>query len=336
MKGTENRGGAGSGRPLRGILTATAVLVFLLAACGGNESQQGPEGTVVALVNGQPIGLREYREKLAEQLALAEGEKPLKPADRERLKEAVLNRLVEETILLQRARELSLAVSEADLSARIEEMKGEYKAEEFSALFGEDRISFPLWREALRRRILLERLVEQDVNAGIVIGEREARKYYDRHRKEYQTQRRVRAAQIVVRDARRARDILKRLKAGEDFGKVARALSIGPEAARGGDLGFFEPGRMPDAIDRVVFALPVGQLSGVVESPYGYHIFKVLEREAGGRTTYAAVRERVVAALRRVKEDEAYEAWLAGLKGKAVIEIARPLPDLPPEEPEEP
>ena len=102
----------------------------------------------------------------------------------------------------------------------------------------------------------------------------------------------MRAAQIVVRDRDLVAGILKRLKAGEDFDKVAREVSIGPEAARGGDLGFFERGMMPEAIDRVVFSLPVGKISGVVQSPYGFHIFKVLDRQEGGGRKFAEVKEQ--------------------------------------------
>jgi parvulin-like peptidyl-prolyl isomerase len=108
---------------------------------------------------------------------------------------------------------------------------------------------------------------------------------------------------------------------------VAREVSIGPEAARGGDLGFFERGIMPEEIDRMVFSLPVGRVSGVVRSPYGFHIFKVLTKEESGGPKLADARGRVIADLRKLKEAEAYERWLEGLKAKAEIRINRPLPD---------
>ena len=125
------------------------------------------------------------------------------------------------------------------------------------------------------------------------------------------------------------------MKAGEDFGKVAREVSIGPEAARGGDLGFFERGVMPEVIDRMVFSLPVGKVSDVVQSPYGFHIFKVLAKAEGGGRKLADARERVIADLRKIKEAEAYERWIEGLKEKAEISVNRPLPDGPvPAQPE--
>jgi parvulin-like peptidyl-prolyl isomerase len=136
----------------------------------------------------------------------------------------------------------------------------------------------------------------------------------------------VHAAQIVVHDRDKAEGVLKRLKAGEDFDKVAREVSISPEATRGGDLGFFEPEVMPETIDRMIFSLPVGKVSPVAQSPYGFHIFKVLGREAAGGRKFSDVKESVIADLKKMKEAEAYESWIDGLKTKAEIRINRPLP----------
>ncbi len=83
---------------------------------------------------------------------------------------------------------------------------------------------------------------------------------------------------------------------------------------------------MPEAIDREVSTLPVGKLSEVVQSPYGFHIFKVLEREKSGGRKFSDVKERVIAELRKQKESEAYKGWIDELKSKAAIRINRPLP----------
>jgi parvulin-like peptidyl-prolyl isomerase len=86
---------------------------------------------------------------------------------------------------------------------------------------------------------------------------------------------------------------------------------------------------MPEEIDRMVFSLPVGKVSDVVQSPYGFHIFKVLAKEEGGGRKLADAREQVIADLRKIKEAEAYERWIEGLKEKAEISVNRPLPDGP-------
>lgn len=308
---------------LRGIPLLIVILSFI-AACGGEKPSQPPP-VAVATVNGQSIDLKEFEKALEEDTALAKGETPLKREETESLKEEVLDNLIREKIMIQRARDLSLSIEEAELAARVEEIRRDYSGQ-FDNLFSEGGISLPEWKEALRKRMLLEKLIVRDVNAKIQVADGEAERYYNAHRKAYATDRRVRVAQIVLHDRGRAEGMLKRLKAGEDFGRVAQEVSIGPEAERGGDLGFFERGVMPEAIDRMVFSLPVGKVSRVVQSPYGFHIFKVLGQAAAGGRKFADVRERVIADLRKQKEDEAYKIWIEGLQAKASIRINRPLP----------
>ena len=306
--------------PLRGILLLIVMLSFI-AACG-SEKPSPPPAPAVATVNGEAISLAEFEKFLTEETALAKGETPLKAEETESLKEAVLDNLIRERLMLQRARDLSLSVGEAELVARIEEIRKDYNGQ-FGKLFGDGGIDLPAWKEALRKRMLLEKLIARDVNAKIQVTDEEAERYFDANRKVYATDRRVRVAQIVVPDRERAEGILKRLKAGEDFGMVAREVSIGPEAARGGDLGFFERGVMPEAIDRMVFSLPAGKVSRVAQSPYGFHIFKVLGQEGAGGRKFADVREKVIADLRKQKEAEAYKNWIEGLKARAAIRINR-------------
>lgn len=86
-----------------------------------------------------------------------------------------------------------------------------------------------------------------------------------------------RALQIIVRDRAKARDILSQLKAGADFRELAKKYSIGPSAAKGGDLGYFNKGDFQPEFEAVILKLQVGEISGVVESKAGYHIFKRIE-----------------------------------------------------------
>jgi parvulin-like peptidyl-prolyl isomerase len=315
------------GRWIRWGLVWIPAIVLFITACRGQEPAPRPEPPI-AMVNGEPVSREEFESRVAEGIALAKGESPLKADQIASLKEEVLGRLIEERLILQRARELSLTVSDDEVEERVAEIKKDYRNEGFDSQFGEGRINYQAWRKDLQKRILLEKVIVQDVNANVQVTDSEAELYFKANRRAYLSEKKVRAVQIVVRDKDLADVTLKRLKAGEDFDKVAREASIGPEAERGGDLGFFERGMMPEAIDRVVFSLPVGKISGVVKSPYGYHIFKVLDaQEASGRK-FAEVKERVSADLRKIKEAESYERWIEEITTKASIQIHRPLPEV--------
>jgi parvulin-like peptidyl-prolyl isomerase len=123
-----------------------------------------------------------------------------------------------------------------------------------------------------------------------------------------------------------AEKIEARLKAGEDFAKVAARVSIGPEAHRGGDLGFITRQIMPDPLDKTIFNLPVNKISSIVQSSYGFHIFKVLEIQPAKIVNFADIKEEVIADVRSQKEEAAFISWLEALKMKAVIKKQTNIP----------
>ena len=171
----------------------------------------------------------------------------------------------------------------------------------------------------LKKEMLMQKLIAVDVNARIRVSEDEAEDYFNEHRNNYKAESRVRVAQIVVRDLAKAEEVAARLNAGGDFAKIATEVSIGPEARRGGDLGFITRQIMPEPLDDAIFNLPVNKISPVVQSPYGFHIFKVLEIKPAGIKNFAEIKEDVIADIRAHKEDAAFISWLEALKIKAVI-----------------
>jgi parvulin-like peptidyl-prolyl isomerase len=133
---------------------------------------------------------------------------------------------------------------------------------------------------------------------------------------------RVHAQQIVVRtreEAARVRDEVRR-KPGS-FADVARRASIGPEGKSGGDLGWFGRGQgMPEVFD-ACFKLPVGGVSEVIPSPYGFHVFKTLEKRAPTRRSLAEARPALQQRLLREKRARAQEQYVAALRSRATIEV---------------
>jgi peptidyl-prolyl cis-trans isomerase C len=125
----------------------------------------------------------------------------------------------------------------------------------------------------------------------------------------------------VVATEAEGKQVLALLRKGEPFEEVARRYSLSPDAKQGGDLGFFARGEMPPEFDSVVFSLPVGRLSGLVKTDYGYQIFRVEERREAVRLTLDAVRDEIRRKLLGEKEEQAYHDWLQNLRSRAAIEV---------------
>jgi len=301
-------------------LAGLAAAVFLTAGIGCT-SFKTPSEDAIATVNGVDITVKDFTVKLRNVLNLLGSASNVKEEDIYNIKREALESLIEEKIMLLRAEKLGMKVTDEELKKRVEEIKRDYTSENFAQVFGGEKVDYKIWSEELRKRLLLEKLVDQEVNSKIKVTDEEIAAYYQQNRSRYYSEETVHVAQIVVSTKETADAVLKRLQAGEDFNKVAREISTGPESARGGDLGVFTRGVMPEAFDRVVFSLPEGRASKVVKSPYGFHIFKVLKKERGRWIELPDVKEKIKADLAKGKEEQEFRKWLDALKSEAKVRI---------------
>jgi len=296
-------------------LLLCVLLSFLIVACDNLNTFFRPS---VATVNGSKIYLDEYQSALEKKIHMVPKEYWSQPDYLKRFEKEVLDTLIIEKIMYRRAQELNISVSEAELENKIQEIKKDY-GEDFTNLFQQENIDFEKWKKEFGREILLQKLIDVDVNSKIKISEEEIEDYFKKHRGRYKSEARVKVSQIVVRDMAKANKAMERLQAGEDFGKVAADVSIGPEAGRGGDLGFITRLVMPEPLDKTIFQMAVNEISPIVQSSYGFHIFKITEIQPAKDRDLTDVRDDVLADIRMQKEDAAFASWLAELKAKAVI-----------------
>jgi parvulin-like peptidyl-prolyl isomerase len=180
---------------------------------------------------------------------------------------------VDEKILLQAARD-------QEISLTVEEQK-EYLAKLTRETWSNgkkdplDEIDY----ETLLEKLVIEKYLSQQVDEVDVTDE-EIKQYYDLHKREFLRPERVRVSQILLKTEGKAVEVLERVKnaSGEDFREIASEESSGVEAAKGGEMGLFEMGQLPFEMEKVVFSLKAGEISPVVESSYGYHIFRLDEK----------------------------------------------------------
>jgi len=157
----------------------------------------------------------------------------------------------------------------------------------------------------------------------VTVDEREIDAWIARHREARERPEEVRASQILLRTEADALEARRRILGGEPFADVARAVSLSPDAERGGDLGFFARGQMPPEFDEAAFALPRGELSGVVESPWGFHLFLVTDRRPARASGDGEYRDEVRLALLASKREEFFRGWLASARAGASIRYNR-------------
>jgi len=305
---------------LRRPVAIVGLLVALLAA-GCRSGQSGGEGAgpaPVAVVNGEPVSRAAFEREL-QQLRVGGGEGS---GPTEVLKSSVLDDLVARTLLLQQARARGLEVGQDQLDRAFLAIRTEYPGTAFDDLLAQERLSVADLRARLRDQLTVEKLFREEVFSRVEVPDAEVARYYAEHASAFDEPERVHARQIVVRtreEAARLREEVRRKPA--TFADVASRASIGPEGKRGGDLGWFGKGQgMPEVFD-VCFRLSPNAVSDVVPSPFGFHVFQVLEKKSPSSRTLEQARQAITARLLRERRGKAQEDYVAALRARAKIQI---------------
>jgi parvulin-like peptidyl-prolyl isomerase len=301
-------------------LTLLILIILLLILWGCGQWGTGLPSHIIAQVNEEQILIEEFDREFKE-LMLEPG-KGVEGTDLENLKMAYLDQVIERKILVQEARRLGIKISPEELNQAISEIEMDYPGEGFGEKLGLKGMTLEEWKVRLEEKLLAEKVIRRLFHSQEKIDEKEAFQYYESHRSFFQIGLKVRARQIVVADGEEAIQILKRLKKGESFEKLATGKSLGPEKAQGGDLGYFSQGEKPNEFDHV-FTMEVGAISEVIKSPYGYHIFKLEEKIEPRQIPFEEAKVGVLQELGQKKGEDHYQKWFQELKGKAKVKINR-------------
>jgi len=256
------------------MLTFLMISLLLLAGC----SQEKPTG------NSQSFNLEDSKKKNKIILNIegtsysnADFEKYIRDIVGNNLDELTIpslsrlyDKFAEEMILLQSAKKQNISLTPEEKKKYLTKLRNEFQSEEEKEFFDE------LDTQIIYDKLLIEKYTYQLVN-GIEVKNEEVGEYYNLHQAEFSQPERIRISQILKKTEEEALEVLERIKeaSSEEFKDIAVSNSIGPEAAKGGDMGWFEIGQLPSEMEKVIFTLKEGEASQVVESSYGYHIFRI-------------------------------------------------------------
>jgi peptidyl-prolyl cis-trans isomerase C len=179
--------------------------------------------------------------------------------------------------------------------------------------------SFAAHMRAARNSALAQASVEQFLNKESNISEADMHKVYKENEAAF-TREEISASHILLKSKTEADAVLKELKAGGDFAKLAASKSIGPSASRGGNLGSFSRGQMVPEFEKAAFALKVGELGGPVKTQFGYHVIKVTDKKGPIVTPF----EQVMPQIRERMIGEKLRTYFKSLQDAAKIEIKDP------------
>lgn len=332
-------------------MTRIVVAIFLLCSFTHAAQAQSPArgrpieiDRVVAIVNDEAITKHELRARLAvvERQLRSQGTQLPAPDVLER---QLLERMIVDRIQLQFAKETGLQISDGELDGALRRIAegNRLSLPDFRAALARDGVDWNKFREEIRGEMAVSRLRDREVESRIVISEGEVDNFLANPQKASGGEVVVQLAHIVIRVPEqvetaqlmriraRAEQALQQIKGGEDFGTVAATYSDAPDGLSGGAMGARPLDRLPTLYAEAAQQLSPGGVSGILRSPAGFHILKLLGKSGGAATTKAIKQTRASHILIKVSEvvseAEAHRK-LVGLKerldnGANFAELAR-------------
>lgn len=193
--------------------------------------------------------------------------------DNLRMSSIILSRLfdsfIEEKILLQDIKNQDISLSDNEIKQYITSLSRQLANEEEKT------------KDGIGSKILFEKLLVNkftfELTKDINVIPEEIDNYYEKNKREFLKPEMIKVSQILLNAEDEAISVLKKVKDApkELFGETARLFSVGVEAKNNGEMGIFELGQLPHKMEKIIFALKVGEVSQVMESSYGFHIFRL-------------------------------------------------------------
>lgn len=300
------------------VIFWSVVLILLLSLGWGvfaqevQETQQevqeiqeeSSKKTVVAEVNGEPIYLEDVQEIWDTLPEVYRIQFPGGIQD-------ILEQLIRETLLVQRAQKLGLENDPVILEQL----------------------------EQIKRQLLVTELIKREIVDKVQVSDEEIEKEYTSNPSLYTDPEQVKAKHIMTSTKEKADEVLQELQSGRPFEEVAKEKSESPDAQQGGEMGYLKKGDLDPNLEKVLFDLAPGKFSDVVETSYGFHIFLVEEHLKPRLKEVEEVKDEISNRLLPQKQQEAFEKLIEELKSQAEIAIieenlpkeATPQPEASPE-----
>jgi len=288
---------------------------------------------VLARVNGETITKAEFETTLKSIEQRAGG--PVPSDQRDRIYRGVLDQMVGYKLLIQETKTRKVVVADADIDARIGRIRQQFPTEDaFNQALAERNLTVAKLKDDARDDMAVAKMINDEIAGKVTVRPEEVQAFYTQNPQHFQQPEKVHASHILIqvpKDADAAAkaqarakidDLLKQARGGADFAELAKQNSQDPgSATNGGDLGFFAQGQMVGPFNDAAFAQKPGTISDVVETNFGFHIIKVIEKQSAGLVPLDQARDQIQEFLEEQGREKQTEAFVAALRAKGNIEI---------------
>jgi parvulin-like peptidyl-prolyl isomerase len=289
----------------------------------------------IAKVNGEAISKDEF-ERAVRNVEGRAGQ-PVPAERRSEVYRGVLDQMIAFKLLLQSARTQKVAVTDPDVDARVKAIQSGFPDEQtFAKALAEQKVSVQQLREDQRQQLVVSKVLETEVGSKVQITPEQVADFYTKNQERFKEPENVQVQHILLtvpqgadaatkaKAKAEADGLLKQVRGGTDFAKLAREKSQDSgSATNGGNLPPFARGQgMVQPFEDAAFKLTnPGQVSPAVETPFGFHIIKMVKRNAPRVVPLDEARPQIAQFLREQESNLKSSAFIESLKTKSRIEI---------------
>ena len=317
------------------IAVLFATCIAMTSPAWGEMKKAEPAVDSVALVNGVPIDRGDFDKEvfLVQKTVLGTG-KPLTCSQVAQIRSEVLESMIRRELLYQDSRKAGIKPDETAITKEIFALKQQFPNDaEYRNELSRRNLTEESLRSQLERNSALQQYVDRKFIAKVVVTDDEMVEYYQSHLDLFKQPLQARVSHILIQvdpkwddsrkqEARKKADqIVRNLKKGQDFAALAREQSDGPTRTNGGDLGYIRKGQLDAQLENAVFKLKAGETSDIIETSYGFHIFKIIDRKPETVLAYDTVKEQIRQRLAQEKARQDADAYAKSLREKASVEI---------------
>ena len=312
------------------LMIALSALLFYPPA--PSLAQTGDE--VLATVNEIPITRRDLKIEMALLDAqLRQRNHMLSEDELSKLGRQLVENLIHRELIHQKAQQKKIKIRNRWVDKSFAEFKAKLRTTSaYKTYLGQAHLDEAKFKSLIQKGLIVRRLLRREVLRQIKVSEAEMQAFYRKNPEFFRRQEQIRIRQIMIANEAsdniskrgdallRIQSIQTQLHSGGNFAALALEFSEDSSRSNGGDLGYLERGQIIKSLADVAFSLESGQVSDIVESRLGFHLIQMVDKIPSSQMAYRNTRTKIERTLRRNKEKEATDNYLAKLKRQSSIQ----------------
>lgn len=314
------------------------LLVLSLSQPLAHAAEQELLDRVVAVVNDEVITQAEldtFLRPVYEQYSKEYSGQELMKAINE-VRQKILSQMIEDKLVYQEAVAQGIVVKEEEVEKEFQEFKSKMeKPEELDQMLEREGLTMKSLRERLKKQAMVRQLQDREIRSKVIISPAKVEDFFKNNPDQFKTKERIRVRSLTIKKSEETRskgltdekakqrmDLLEqKIKLYRNFDQIVTDFSEDSLAKQEGLGDWIERGAMIESVDNVIFNTPVGQLTGIVETPIGYHIFRIEAKEPAKVRTFDEVKDQISGYLFQQESNARFKDWMEEVRKAAYISI---------------